>query len=297
MGSKKSFYFNVAEIVFEVKAGESNINLTIEKSFLDFVVKKPSKKSDIQIEVYNYLPDQFSNGEIIFKTSSAFNTAKELISDYCWEIRKMGEETAVTVCNLNKPDRITHIASFSDNYTKWKIYCNNSENNNEINPLQYPIGPIILYYSLLVNDGILLHASAVEMDNKGFVFAGFSGAGKTTMAELLYFSSIVIDDDRLAIRIIDDKFFVFSTPVHHLSKSRRTSLNEIYIIHHSKENSRTKISIIEAYRDILAFTIQHNYNPELINKMLQIVEKIVDHTSVFHLGFKPDSKIVTFLKG
>lgn len=71
------------------------------------------------------------------------------------------------------------------------------------------------YRSLLDYDGMMLHASATVIDGEAYLFAGQSGIGKSTHADLLkknYPSAMLINDDKPALRYVDGRWMVYGTP-------------------------------------------------------------------------------------
>lgn len=71
------------------------------------------------------------------------------------------------------------------------------------------------YRRLLDYAGMMLHASATVIDGEAYLFAGQSGIGKSTHAELLkknYPSAILINDDKPALRYVDGRWMVYGTP-------------------------------------------------------------------------------------
>ncbi len=71
------------------------------------------------------------------------------------------------------------------------------------------------YKKLLDFDGFMLHASAVEMNSKCYLFSAPSGVGKSTHTSLWlkeFPNAKVINDDKPAIRKIGENFLAFGTP-------------------------------------------------------------------------------------
>jgi hypothetical protein len=61
-------------------------------------------------------------------------------------------------------------------------------------------------------EGVLLHASGVAVDGRGYLFAGASGVGKTTVAQKLSGRAAVLADDAVAVRWDGSGFRAFATP-------------------------------------------------------------------------------------
>lgn len=63
---------------------------------------------------------------------------------------------------------------------------------------------------LLLHDGCLIHGSSVARQHRACVFVGESGAGKSTISQLL--NNRILADDRSLLRFIDGMCYVFSSP-------------------------------------------------------------------------------------
>jgi hypothetical protein len=61
-------------------------------------------------------------------------------------------------------------------------------------------------------EGFLLHASGVAVAGRGYLFAGASGVGKTTVAQKLSGHALVLADDAVAVRWDGSGFRAFPTP-------------------------------------------------------------------------------------
>ena len=96
-----------------------------------------------------------------------------------------------------------------DNYLK--IYPDISRSLAE-----YVIFGAEFYEKIIDYNAMLLHSSAVCVDNKAYLFTADSGTGKSTHTELWmsYFGekAVMINDDKPVIRIIGSKIYACGTP-------------------------------------------------------------------------------------
>ena len=78
----------------------------------------------------------------------------------------------------------------------------------------YPLDQFLMVKQLVNAAGILLHAAAVVVGGRGYIFAGRSGAGKSTISRLFEGDDRleIITDDRCVLRFVDDIPYVFGTP-------------------------------------------------------------------------------------
>ncbi|MFD0682104.1 MULTISPECIES: hypothetical protein [unclassified Paenibacillus] len=102
---------------------------------------------------------------------------------------------------------------------------------------------INLYSSFIVSNnwGLLIHSSCVIEDGKAHIFAGESGAGKSTAAELSYPRELLSDEATL-VKITSDEITVYNSPfrseIEMKGESRFCSLASINILHQAPHNQR-----------------------------------------------------------
>ena len=74
----------------------------------------------------------------------------------------------------------------------------------------------VFYKKLIDYNGFLLHASAVALDNYAYLFSAPCGTGKSTHVDLWIKKfgerAFIINDDKPAIRIINNTIYAFGTP-------------------------------------------------------------------------------------
>jgi len=88
--------------------------------------------------------------------------------------------------------------------------------HGQLKPLPQDLEIVIFSNWLAKYGDLILHAAGVSFAGKGYVFAGDSGVGKSTLAAAL--SHIpgmeVLGEDQVILRSITGKFWVFGTPWH-----------------------------------------------------------------------------------
>ncbi len=266
-------------------------------SFNDYTISKykvPKPEGDIT--TFNYSLKSFANEDdphfqLVFKGDLP------LISDlnYTWKVFKYNHIFRI-VADFTEISPVKSIcAEFKTNCFIVDISIIPREKEAlVINPLIHPLGSLILKYIYFWYGGILLHGSAVNYQDKTFLFTGVSGIGKTTMAGLWSnCGAEVINDDRLILKRLNEKVVVYNNPMpSYQQEPRQGNLSGIFLLKQEKYNYIKKIQGVQAFTRVLANCIQQFYDPEMVKKHLALVEAIVQCVPVYEVGFLPTNEIV-----
>ncbi len=94
--------------------------------------------------------------------------------------------------------------------TAWRTFAPLREESWDI---PYPLDQLLFVPALALREAVLLHACGAVISNRGLVFAGHSGDGKTTLAGLLSEEGMpLLSDERVAIRKTEAGFVAYGTP-------------------------------------------------------------------------------------
>ena len=151
------------------------------------------------------------------------------------------------------------------------------------------------YRALLDFNGMMLHASAVAVDGKAYLFSGQSGIGKSTHTGLWQqtFGEKVklFNDDKPALRYLDGKWFAYGTPwsgKHGININMKVPIAGICFLKRGNENSIRRLSPIEALPQVLAQTLRKFKDAERLSLMLNHVDKLVKEVPIYELYNRPE---------
>ena len=143
----------------------------------------------------------------------------------------------------------------------------------------------------------MMHASCAFDGQRGRMFSGFSGVGKSTMSRIwAEAGNTIINDDRLIIRELENKFFVYNTPMYYKDIPKKAPLNAVYLIHHSPENKIQKLKGALAASRTMAFCIQNNYDQNFVAERLDFFVQLAAAVDIYDLGFVPNASVIEFIK-
>ena len=147
------------------------------------------------------------------------------------------------------------------------------------------------YRRLLGFQGFMLHASAVAIDNQAFLFSAMSGTGKSTHTELWqkHFGAeraVIINDDKPAIRYMDERFYVYGTPWSGKSDKNadlKVPLGGIVFIERSPLNCINKIKGKEAIHMILQQTIRPQESAQT-DTLLTLIDQLLTAVPIYKMS-------------
>ena len=150
------------------------------------------------------------------------------------------------------------------------------------------------YKKLLDYNGIMLHASAVVVDDKAYLFSAPCGTGKSTHTglwlELFGDRAYILNDDKPAIRVMDDGIYAYGTPFsgkHDISENKKVKLQGICFIERSEKNYISPMDTVMAISR-LHHASTRNLPAEKLIRELEVIDKIVKKIPIWKMGCLPD---------
>jgi hypothetical protein len=158
-----------------------------------------------------------------------------------------------------------------------------------------PTDQIFLARVLADRNGGFIHAGGVEMDGKGFLFVGHSGAGKTTMVEMLKDRACILCDDRIIVRRWEDGYRIHGTWSHGdspLVSSRSAPLRAILFLEKARQNRLTRLhNRREIMGKLLATLIKPLVSADWWDKMLGLTGQIACEVPCYGLEFDKSGRV------
>jgi hypothetical protein len=283
------FHLSIADFIIRI-CNRSGLHMLLEDGYMPF--RCDDGKADMTVQVHAGIPSNtLADATCIY---SAVQDGSEL-----WRIERDGHIYRFTVFDQDDATTVNQVAYTSDNFCNWDIHCRILEQEGEqgICPLLYPMGPLLMYHLTLNHDALLVHGSAVFDGERGRVFSGFSGVGKSTLARIWKeHGATVINDDRLIIRRKGEGYTVHNTPMFYTDEPRQAPLHAIFLPYHNPENRISPLIGAEAAAQILAYCIQHGYDKAHVGHRLDCVHRLCARVPVHSLGVVPNGDIIPFIQ-
>lgn len=163
------------------------------------------------------------------------------------------------------------------------------------NTVAYMEAAYQFYMALVAFSGFYLHASAVVLDGKAYLFSGPCRAGKSTHTRLWQQAfgtdAQVINDDKPALRLLDGTWYAYGTPwcgKDGINANLRAPLAGVCFLKQAQENTIRRLSQREALQRILSQTIYKFSTAQQLDSLLQLLDAFLRQIPVYELENRPE---------
>ena len=287
----RSYSLNIAGYVIRFESSESGPDLVPSERFLRNICK--DDHFDILIRVHSGSFSLPRGTKMVFNAPYVEEIDGIAVKkrDRFWSVHQHKDDLFIKTVFPLSSFRKKAVLKYSLISPEWDLWIERAESGTD--PMEYPLDGLILYYLTVINGDIMIHASGANYSCRGYLFSGVSGKGKSTMAKLWDKSGArVIHDDRLIIRRTGSGYKMFNTPVYNNDVPGESDLNRIFLIEHGKENEIISLKGAAGVSMIMANCIQHNWDPEIVAKLLGSVSIMCTTIPAARLFFRPDRSVI-----
>lgn len=158
-----------------------------------------------------------------------------------------------------------------------------------------------MHSKLLQLGGMVLHASYVDWEGVGILFAAASGTGKSTQAELWaqYAGAGIINEDRVLLRRKNDVWYAYGYPCCGSSDiciNRTRPVRMIVVLGQDDKNRIAEMTAPEKIRALLTGTEVYVWNQTEVERALYLTERMIMDIPVVKYGCLPDQSAVWTLQ-
>ena len=191
----------------------------------------------------------------------------------------------------------------NDLETKNRIPCYISREIMDWKPLNASklLCSLGLHLKLLQKGGIVFHASFIEWKGTAVLFAGPSGTGKSTQAELWRKNehAEIINGDRVLLRKKGKNWCAYGYPScgsSDICLNKTFPIKAIVLLEQGEKNKTVNLKTIEKYRAMITGTEMYLWNEKEIEMASGIVSELIQEVNIIKYECTADVYAVQTLK-
>jgi hypothetical protein len=197
------------------------------------------------------------------------------------------------------------IARFNPTFTAGDVQLSRRHfdqfSSDAVYALQYPLDELVMIHLLSQGRGVEIHGCALlDCAGRAYVFAGQSGAGKSTMGRLWADQPAVtlLSDERVVLRTDGDRIAVYGTPWHGdamLASPLSGELAAVFFLNHGPTHAVVPARGSLAAAKLFACAFLPFHSAEAVDRTMRAVEQVTRDADCYDLWFAPDRSVIEVL--
>jgi len=164
-------------------------------------------------------------------------------------------------------------------------------------PNPYSLDAVMrIIHSLVLAEegGFLVHAASGVRNDRAFVFAGVSGAGKTTISRLAPPDATLLTDEISYIRRSGNGYHAYGTPfageLARVGTNLKAPLEALYFLEKGPDNRIVPTGESDAAHALIRNILFFAHDPDLVKRVFEAALEFVSRVRVARFVFAPDER-------
>ncbi len=225
-------------------------------------------------------------------------------SGLVWRLYRDGDDFAFSFTSASLSPVPYKLARFNSSFTEGTLWLGEPFQPAEgaLDPFEFPLPELLMIHQLSRGRGVEIHGCGViDADGRAYLFAGQSGAGKSTIARLWRRNgAVILSDDRVVLRLRDDRVTIYGTPWHGedaFADPRSAPLSRMFFLDHGHENRLRPIEGAAAVARLFACSFPPFYDEDGLRFTLELLADLDRRLPSAVLSFAPDEQVIAFVRG
>lgn len=287
-----TFTLRVAEIATRVVCDEPGVALVVPPAARPFLVSDGAADVTITVERSHGLTAP--RGEQLFD------------SGVVWRLYRDRDDFIFSFVSAALGPAPYCIARFDPSFSSGRVSVSRAclPDAAVLEPLQYPLDELVMINLLARGRGVEVHGCAViDRDGGACLFAGQSGAGKSTIARLWHErGATILSDDRVILRLRaqkDDQVWIYGTPWHGdeaFANPSAAPLSRVFFLEHGPKNGARPARGAAAAARLFACSFPPFHDVAGLHFTVGLLARIVERVPCFELTFVPEPSVIDFAR-
>ena len=276
----------IGDITLRITAEEPDLQLYADGAKEKFLLKSGNPDVDISV-AWSHLGHN-PIGRKLFDSGSV------------WQLYRRDELNIFRFTSLAYGSNPYKLASFNQGFSQGTVYLHKPffPPTQSVDPICYPLDELLLVNVLAGGMGAEIHACGIiDSKGQGHLFAGQSGAGKTTIARIWERvpGVSILSDDRIILRKDGKHIRMYGTPWHGeagFALPASAPLTHIYFLQKGAKNELVPQGRAEGAARLFSCCFAPLYFQEAVSFTLAFFEEVVKAVPLHELRFLPDKSVV-----
>lgn len=196
-------------------------------------------------------------------------------------------------------DKTNHLVyRISRNWSVWELLFDHTGGGS---PDYFAELAYIFPYSVLNKHGIMFHGVVMEWKEMGIIVCAHSGVGKSTHTGMWKTGegAQILNGDRALCFQRNERWYTCGAPWNGSSMeclNKSIKLRAVVILEQSETNQVVQLTSRQGALELISLTFAPNWEQELMNHALDLIDEITGDIPVFKLRCRPDTEAVALLK-
>lgn len=283
-GGNRVYYYNIANIGIELNTNKKFNHSTKFKKFEIDYPKFEKLNNKVRFEISNNDIPKPNKEKVIYREVES-----------CLQLE---EDKDIWFLERNNPNPYCCHINYRNGIHKIYIEENSDYKVKEM----WQVFAIMDLVNLLGQfDTLILHSSFIPYKEKGILFTGSSGIGKSTQADLWqkYEKTEIINGDRSVINKIDGKWYAYGFPYSGSSNhclNKKYEIRLIVALEQGDINKIVRLNGFEKFKYVYSQIAINKWDKDLNIKIIDLVRELTNDVEIIKLSCKPDQEAIDILK-
>src|SRR5262245_10266652 len=285
-------FTSIGGVTFRVACDDPRLASSGDGSLDAFAV--PPTRPDVDIRArWTAAADAAGGGRLVFESGATWQLL-ESDGDFLFTFRSsIGSGAPYKTARLN--------AQFTEGEVLVSSRHFHEQRSEDVYALQYPLDELLMIHQLSQGKGVEIHGCAVlDRAQRAFVFAGQSGAGKSTIARLWMTQpdATLLSDERVVLRTDGDRIVVHGTPWHgdaQLTSAQSGELAAVFFLHHGQTHRCCPVGTSLSAAKLFSCAFLPFHGADGVDRTLSALERVARDVPCRDLWFVPDPSVVDAL--
>jgi hypothetical protein len=286
VNSGTTVLLQIAGVGIRVRSGADAPAISVTGAAASFVVDRGTPEIDIHVNWGTTSP----RGRLLFDSGGVWGLYEDDNAFlYCFTSRSLGG--LYKTARFDREYRQGVVTLDRERFSAGAPY-----------PLEYPLDELMVINRLAFTGGVEVHGcGVVDRNGRGYLFAGQSGAGKSTIARpWSRAGATVLSDDRVVLRTAESGIMMHGTPWHGdagYAEPASAPLSAVLFLRQARLHRIVRLRPAEAGALLFSCAFPVFHSADALESTLETIQRAVTKVSVGALEFAPSDDVVPFVRG